>query len=181
MAWMPVPPNPPYQFQIEHQATAVLRASCGNDSMTYVIPKTNDCGNCTVNNSCICDKDSCPMDGLYTVTDFGESTIGDYYHIPMRTYMGTSFIGNIHRQACGKEAVTDRYDLLLNDAYGSLSKKLFDSLQNLSTIAESFYNMSVTGMPDGTSGIFRKNSVYPLGTCPACTYDEDCQSTSENT
>ncbi len=95
----------------------------------------------------------------------------EVYHVHRLVY---TFADNIQQQACGDESVTDRYNLLLNSAYGRLSEQLYNNLQNLSKIAESFLNISQTGMPIGTHGFYRRNSTYPNATCPQCTYEDMC-------
>ncbi len=160
---------------MKDQATATVRTSCANNSEIYVVPKTSDCGNCTTNTSCLCDKDVCPPPGNVFA--------GIHYNSPqdLVPFMGVedsrvpefyAFAQNIIDVACSDKVVTDRNNLLLNSAYGRLSKKLYDNVKNLTIIAESFLNISQVGMPNGTHGIYMV--AYPLPTCPNCPFSEFC-------
>ncbi len=169
-------------MDIHNQAAARLRAGCENNSDYYMIPTGEGCGNCTAENLCYCDIQSCPAQQNVKVTFCDGHRCNAYDHADYQTklhydtyfekYMWQAWGQNVMYQACGKEGVTDRYELMLNDAYGLMSRKIFDATKNLSSIMENFRNIYENGMPNNSFGFYRTNRAYPRGTCPKLTGPE---------
>ncbi len=168
----------------ENQKSGILRGDCRNNTEFYVIPSTaSDCGNCTANNSCICDMDSCPKathhwyDGYKVANPTKPDPTPDFWNQWYR-YWGRNWKSNIINQACGKEAVNDRYELLKQDAYARLSRDIYNKTYNVTVMLESIYNISQIGLPEGTFGIYFNKGEYPRPNCPKCNAFSICHNTT---